>query len=526
MSNDSSNNKKAKKMVSNPREEIGLVKQYLLKCPDVQPNSNAIRVCITALDNELKRMERDEKLRKKFTQGQDVKGSSVEIRSVLSDDIVRVEFVEDSVRTTKNTNEATEDDGVLNEWQEVDNGTMEIDDETPISTNDASALGAALAQVAVSDMSNVDIKVSTPTAALALVLHSALRSKLLEFQCTGVPDDEYCFKTDEKAGKKSGGGFAAPVRELPRGVFLPRKWDQFASKLSTEVNHRVLLRYRKNGMPATVLRVEKVDGDMNETQMKVSFGPFGGEPCEITFPIEQHVNLDGLGTALSLVGNESGVKPALHFKALAALLTDFCIKADLGFVADGKESNADNIAAQYSSVPMPSSTRVEPTVNASKGNDFEETSIPTPNHDYFSQGVRRPPTIQDDLLGGTRPRMPGGDFSSDLLPSGFPTPGFADPRLGDGITGNLMGPNHPYFHPTGSFGDEYNNDSDFVTPGGLGMQPRFDPFYPPGVGGRGPQGRGRGRGRGGRGRGGRFSSGDPNPDHQRPPNTFGGDMFM
>ena len=131
--------------------------------------------------------------------------------------------------------------------------------------------------------------------------------------------------------------------------------------------------------------------------------------------------------------------------------------------------------------------------------------------------------------------MPGGDFADDLLPSGIPLPGFAQPDRGGGgsRTGNLMGPNHPSFHPQqgDDYGSGYYEDgSDFITPGGLGMQPRFDPFYPPGVGGFGP-GRGRGRGgRGGLGRGrgrGRFGGGDPNPDHMRPPNNFnGGDMFM
>jgi hypothetical protein len=43
--------------------------------------------------------------------------------------------------------------------------------------------------------------------------------------------------------------------------------------------------------------------------------------------------------------------------------------------------------------------------------------------------------------------------------------------------------------------------------------------YPPGI-----RGRGRGRGRGGRGRSGRL--GDPDPDHQRPPNSFDDNMFM
>jgi hypothetical protein len=134
----------------------------------------------------------------------------------------------------------------------------------------------------------------------------------------------------------------------------------------------------------------------------------------------------------------------------------------------------------------------------------------------------------------------GGEFPDDLLPSGIPVPGFADPlRIGsngNGMRGNLMGPNHPMFRSPhfgrneddgygggNDYCDEHGND--FITPGGLGMQPRFDPYYPPGIGGGRfpmPGGRfGRGRGRGRRGGGRYYGGGDPNPDHQRPPNTFG-----
>ena len=105
------------------------------------------------------------------------------------------------------------------------------------------------------------------------------------------------------------------------------------------------------------------------------------------------------------------------------------------------------------------------------------------------------------------------------MPGGIPRPsGMPE--------GNLMGPSHQFFQQ--DFEDDFEAENNmgpagFPTPGGLGMQPRFDPFYPPGVQGNVP-GRGVKRGRG-RGRG-RFTGGDPNPDHQRPPNNLGGNMFM
>ena len=74
-----------------------------------------------------------------------------------------------------------------------------------------------------------------------------------------------------------------------------------------------------------------------------------------------------------------------------------------------------------------------------------------------------------------------------------------------------MGPNHPMFAGGGGV-----HGPPLGGPGS--MQPRFDPFYPPGVdpddiNNGNPQ-----RNRPSR-------SGEPNPDHLPPPNSFGNDMF-
>lgn len=105
------------------------------------------------------------------------------------------------------------------------------------------------------------------------------------------------------------------------------------------------------------------------------------------------------------------------------------------------------------------------------------------------------PTIQ-----GFHPAHRGGDFAGDLTPAGIDAfqPG-----------GNLMGPNHPAFAGGSGLG---------VGGGGLGMQPRYDPIGPPG----GPQdvqpADGKRRPPGG--------FGDPNPDHQRPPDDLNNNMFL
>ena len=106
--------------------------------------------------------------------------------------------------------------------------------------------------------------------------------------------------------------------------------------------------------------------------------------------------------------------------------------------------------------------------------------------------------------------------ASDLLP--FPNTGYR-PSWEEG--GSLVGPNHPIFHP---------DDGGQFLPPGVPPGARFDPFFPiPGPLGTGITGpfpgsvdnRGRGRGRGrGMGRGG--TSGEPNPDHLKPPNEYDG----
>jgi hypothetical protein len=481
-----------------------------------------------------------------------------------------------------------------------------------------SALGIALAKCAISDMSSANIQVSTPVAALALALHSALRSDFLGFKCTGVPEEEDCFSSDLKISattttttKKKSNGFAPPVRELPKGKFLPDNWDNCASlsnlnQLTSSSTSRVTLRYRKNGLGATILRVTQMvlDGDApmnattstntspntanNQFMARISFGPAGGEPQILDIPMNRHVNVDGLNTALSkLDKGKFKVKPALHYKSLSLLLSDFCKCSDLGSVKEIEDSsykstsastslstrsgnsnsnnnhtdvminvNDVNLTQTSSSNPrsrITTSYNIIPgtsTSTSTKNNNMNvNVNVNVNNIDYYQNQnrirneyrVSASPNIQDDLLaGGVSTNRPGGDFANDLLPSGVPSPGFADPRYGVGGpgttgSGNLMGMNHPIFQRNN---DDYNPNpggvGNFPGVGGLGMQPRFDPYHPPGVGGGrfgvgGGRGNGRGRGRGGRGRG-RGStdySGDPNPDHERPPNTFGtNDMFM
>jgi len=581
-------NKKAKKTIAaanvNVKDEITLVKRYMLQCPDVPSNSIAIQTCIVALDKELKKIDRDEKLRMKFAK-ENEEADNYKLKQEQEqqqqqqqmiqddDDVVCVEMslsMEEKITNENSTQDVdrtvpvggvNDEDTRLDEWQDVTvgtintcttttnkpngngidttgtgtmqgfnkNETMESNDNEDIDM--PSLLGVALAQKAISDMSSANILISTPIAAISLALHACLRSDILMFKCTGVPDNEVfaSVSTSDKNNnnsnsnnaKKKNGGFAAPVRELPKGKFLPDKWDKLASH---QLENQVILRYRKDGTGAKILFVEQIMEE-NDVYVRIRFGSPNGEPVTMIVPLHRHVNVDALNAALV---KNSKVKPALYYIDLPILLSDFSKTIDMGSVKEDStvfDNMMGNEIGNMNPTTAPTTAGYLPkTASSSTGTDYPYNDIP----------YRNPTTIEDELLGRNdvnKSIIPTGDFSDDILPCGFPAPGFANPRIGhEGtITGNLMGPNHEFFQR--NFGDDNVIDNDerdfnFPTPGGLGMQPRFDPYYPQGVfngRGRGGRGRGRGLGRGGS----RNYRGDPNPDHMKPPNTFGNDnMFM
>jgi len=141
-------------------------------------------------------------------------------------------------------------------------------------------------------------------------------------------------------------------------------------------------------------------------------------------------------------------------------------------------------------------------------------------------GLEVPSRLSDPRRSLRVPRMGGpGGFGDDLLPGG-----------GFGQGGMLFGPGNAAFDGRfgpgggrGLGGHGFDDDDDDGFMGSVPPGARFDPYGPPGVGGMGGQPgprnfRGsRNMGRGGAGPGRNFS-GEPDPDHLRPP--FGSDdMF-
>jgi len=498
-------------------QDISSLRDHILDCRNVSSDSKAVQIALEALDNEMKRINRDKKLREKFAAEQAVvslQKINNETTPTHSDFVGDKESQCDELKFS--SKKADEMDESLMEWQDVgstqaigavdipsNNNDSKVSESTTQCTSKiaSSPFSRNLSETAISDMSKAEVYISSPLAALALVLHSALKSSILGFKCTGIPEEDFdSNKANGLHTKKKSAGFAAPVRELPKGKYVPDNWDKHASIKYEEQFHRVCLRYRKDSVGSTILSVKIIHDDEDLTlsaksqNVQVKFGPVQGEPKVLNLPLHRHINLDSLNTALSSNisnGGKPGVQPALHYKALPVFMAEFCTMCDLGSVEDSVENKAGFDGSTYP-LHIPKMQLERPY---------------QPNMTYDSS-------------------IPVGDFSGDLLPSGLPPVGFADPLRVQGIIGggNMMGPNHPTFQRNSYDDFDSVNDitDDRITPGGLSMRPRFDPLYPPNSGI--PSSRGRGRGR--RGQGLQPLKGEPNPDHQRPPSDLGGNMFM
>jgi len=229
-------------------------------------SSRAVKCTIAALDMERDRIMRDEKLKRKFagkqqeeeeavaTAGGDVvmvdgHKSSREVDPTIRASLEILESAE--VTTSSNahcrimdtTTHTAEDED--DEWQEIMNKDQ-VDnppgEDQPMDGSDIDQqhLGTLLAQISISSLSEGNVRVSNPLSLIAVAIHAVLRSNILAFQCTGIPPN-----TTAKVS-----GFAAPIRELPKTVYLPKDWDSSSISYdpTTTTTHslgNIVLRYRK-----------------------------------------------------------------------------------------------------------------------------------------------------------------------------------------------------------------------------------------------------------------------------------------
>lgn len=530
--NSSSSSSRSKKNTQEHHEhadDFDVVKEYLMQCPHLPRDNPAIKCAMYAIEKEQQRRIRDAKLQAKFgtattaaaensaAANNAANGNS--ISSTLSDaDVVVVEKnMGDSnnndvdIHTKDFTGEDDDHDSM--EWQDVQEHTEDDDDDgngDPIvaqegsefmeSKNDSSYLGKELAKVTIESIAEHRVHVSSPLGAIAAALHASLRSSLLGFACTGIPDDP-----------KTTGGFAAPVRELPKTQFLPLSWE--------EDPHYISLRYRKKGTGALVLKV--CDNDDESSTVKVTLGPANNKESparSMTFSMSDHINLDSWSAALKANTNTK-IAPSLHYKGLSGLLSNFCQSFDLGVVIDSEDAAmelpyVDNTVVYGRSGVEPPNMKPSMVARPSPS-DPPGVQPVLPLRGEVRAGVewkegRVPSTLDQAFPDARRQPFPGGDFADDLLPAGLQDPCFMRGGRGQGMGGNLTGPNHPLFSGDGFGG------VDGPPRGGPGsMQPRFDPVHPPGIDD-GSSSSGRGR------RQKPSRTGEPNPDHLPPP----GNMFL
>jgi hypothetical protein len=542
-----SNANKKNKMGEETDSDFDKVRQYILDCPHVSSEHPAIAAAVKGIEQEMKRRERDAKLRQKFMQDAvTIEKPVVELEqataSAITNERQGTSFSSSTNRNMQNSlnsnNNNTEqaDEAMTDDWHDVNSDTdtasgsgspkagdpAHNNGEQALSDEVTSFLGKGLSRQAIAAIAQHQVQVKSPLAAVALALHAAMRSETLGFGCTGVPDGD---------DSGNGGGFAAPIRELPKTQFLPSGWDRYAEK--------VTLRYRKNGTGSLILKVvgqQQATAQEKDMVVEVTLYPTStGEPPSesLVFPISDHINLDSWARAL----RENGiVPPALHYKGLSMLLSNFAKTFDLGTVSEDQDAAAAEQARMYvdTTIGNPSSMQRQQQQRQQQQHFQQQFEQQANNPANFQSGPpmrpavanRQPwdddgrsPTI-DSAFPGLRVNGPPGNFAGDLAPGGIQGPNFG--QFDPGMGGMLMGPNHPAFN--GGAG----GISGVGPNSGMGMRPRFDPFGPPG----GPQDpnnngfpnipNGPTRPNGNRRPGG---GGNPNPDHMRPPNNLGNNMF-
>ncbi|KAL7550630.1 hypothetical protein ACHAWF_013849 [Thalassiosira exigua] len=548
----------------------------------LSPSSPAVRAAITGLDKELSRLEREERLVRKFRaesgEGEPssamTAGSGVgKVRSFGDEGDEDVEYVRmgeaDAVPTAAaeaaaaggSEGGADDDD---EEWEDANPSPSKRQDRSNTSGEDFQTLAsAAVARIAASN-----VKASTPLGALALALHAALLERTASgtagdggsgaFRCTGVPDAGLVTRLvgDDAQGTGrggvgggggGGGGFAAPVRELPRSRLVPSDWEDAAKRGGD--GGTIAFRYKcgrevrsvdssGRGSDATTAYLAlRRNGD----DAAAYFGPLPTEGTaatkEWTVPVGRHVNLDGFAAAKAKAGGSGGVSPSLLYVSLPDMLGDFHNSLGALLPAETKEEEAKPVVGAPSNAPLEGFAAPMPSVPfPSRAAARAATFRPDVPPDGMAVDLpRRDPLRADDprrdpLRASDSRRDRRGDFEGDLLPGGPQPGGLHDvPRPG---MGSQVGPDHPMFDRTfgddpdggyDDFGGGYGgNGGNFGIPGvggGMGMRPRFDPYGPPG----GPTEPGRGAG-GGRfpGRGSRLGRGRGRGGRGRaPPGGFG-----
>jgi hypothetical protein len=249
-------------------KEIESLRAHILSYrTSTSPSCRAMKCTLAALNLERDRIMRDEKLKRKFS-GEQQKEEEAAAVATAEGDVVMVDGhgrsreVDPTIRASleilesgeaattscnahhqmMHTTTTAEDED--DEWQDImgkDQVENPPDEDQPMdgSDSDQQHIGTLLAQTSISSLSEGNVRVSNPLSLIAVAIHAVLRSDILTFQCTGIPPN-----TTAKVS-----GFAAPIRELPKTVYLPKDWDSSSVSYDPTTTHHslgnIVLRYRK-----------------------------------------------------------------------------------------------------------------------------------------------------------------------------------------------------------------------------------------------------------------------------------------
>jgi len=391
-------------------------------------SSPALAAVLGALDDAVRKAERDERLRRKFCGAPSPKSDDA------SDGWETVEGATSSAASpasssSRRPHPSPDADAVM----------------VPSDGNPGGTLGNFLAERAVSLLSSRGVEVSTGLAAAAAAAHALLlldRGDGPVWECTGIQNED--------APSAPVSGFADPVRAL-RTLF-PAGWDAGGSTIRLRYWRRsVCAALRHPYVMRAELRPHRGVGEVETPgdTICLSFGRAGDDTAhEVRFGLGTHVNLPSLAAA-TVDGRRVG--PALHYVALAGLLGRVAEVWDMVWDATGGDPVAPATIAWVAPPAVP------PTTNLS-GPSAGVNQVVRPCLGPFLRGA-------DPLR---FPSAPPGDFDEDLR---VPV---ARPFLPLGIhgPGSLMGPDHPIF-------GRGTNEMP-------GMAPRFDPYGPMGKGDDGP----------------------------------------
>jgi PI31 proteasome regulator N-terminal len=422
-------------------KEFDAVRQFILRSP-MSSEHPAIVAALSGIDQEVKRRHRDSKLYQKFSNvSSTATNSSHTVIGDVEMDAVKVEAPLSETKQPElkpplddDTNMSMADD-----WQDVV-GEEDMTSDTN-ADGEAGALGTEMAKNVVFMLAAHQVACASPTAALAVAVHAVLLQ--CDFICTGVPEIA-----------PPVGGFAAPIRDLPVGQFLPPNWEVPLNGIQ--------FRYRNRKVSGSyVLSVSTTSSsgqeESNGSTLQVSLSGSSSFSSLDSFHvfISDHINLNSWTMAQQKSNGK--ISPVLHYKALAPLLAKFMQNFHLKSKLEEKEKDG---AVQ--SIESHLETRYLNDLDGLPGST--RPWVPNPPVESDLSNRMLPAVAKSMRSSMDTPRQ--GAFDGDLNPLGglYPQDGTLFPG------GNLMGPNHPMF--TGGGAHPLGPPS--------GMQPRFDPFGPPG----------------------------------------------